>query len=317
MQRDFEASAEVDNEGGVRVGFLATQIVVDMHCGEDDAERISLLAVDRIERKQQSDGVRSARDSGADAVAGAEVFAREGNCRHRHRLDRIVSLLWCDGWMEKTLLSWSGGKDSAWALHLLRSAGEFEVAALVTTLNEKFRRVAIHGFREALLDRQAELVGLPLWKVDLPFPCTNAIYEEKMSAVYARAAAEGFTRVAFGDLFLEEIRAYRVEKLADTGLAPIFPVWGIPTNLLAEQMLAGGLRARLTCVDPRKVPAEFAGREWDRNLLADLPEGVDPCGENGEFHSFAWAGPMFAGEIPVKPGERVERDGFVFSELIG
>lgn len=218
--------------------------------------------------------------------------------------------------MEKTLLSWSGGKDSAWALHLLRSGGEFDVAALVTTVNEKFRRVAIHGFREALLDRQAELAGLPLWKVDLPFPCTNAVYEERMAAVHARAAAEGFTRVAFGDLFLEEIRAYRVEKLAGTGLEPIFPVWGIPTDLLAEQMLAGGLRARITCVDPRKVPAEFAGREWDRALLAELPVGVDLCGENGEFHTFVWAGPVFSGEIPVARGERVERDGFVYCELL-
>jgi uncharacterized protein (TIGR00290 family) len=217
--------------------------------------------------------------------------------------------------MKKILLSWSGGKDSAWALHLLRQAGEFEVGGLLTTVNERFRRVAIHGFREELLERQAEMTGLPLWKVDLPFPCTNEEYEARMAVVCERAVREGFEGVAFGDLFLEEIRAYRVAKLAGTGLEPVFPVWGIPTDVLAVEMLAGGLRARLTCVDPRKVPAEFAGREWDHALLRELPEGVDPCGENGEFHSFAWAGPMFAGEIRVVVGERVEREGFVYAEL--
>lgn len=218
--------------------------------------------------------------------------------------------------MKKILLSWSGGKDSAWALHLLRRAGEFEVAALLTTVNEKFRRVAIHGFREELLDRQAAMAGLPLWKVDLPFSCSNEAYEERMAAVCERAVLEGFTGIAFGDLFLEDIRAYRVAKLAGTGLEPLFPVWGIPTNRLAEEMMAGGLRARLTCCDPRKVPAEFAGREWDASLLAELPAGVDPCGENGEFHTFCYAGPMFAGEIPVTTGERVMRDGFSYSDLI-
>lgn len=218
--------------------------------------------------------------------------------------------------MKKILLSWSGGKDSAWALHLLREAGEFEVGALLTTVNEKFRRVAIHGFRESLLDRQAELAGLPLWKVDLPFPCSNEAYEERMSVVCERAVREGFAGIAFGDLFLEDIRAYRVARLAGTGLEPVFPVWGIPTELLARQMMAGGLRARLTCCDPRKVPAEFAGREWDAALLRELPEGVDPCGENGEFHSFCYAGPMFSGEISVAAGERVMRDGFSYAEMV-
>lgn len=218
--------------------------------------------------------------------------------------------------MKKILLSWSGGKDSAWALHLLRQAGEFEVVALLTTINEKFRRVAIHGFREELLDKQAEQAGLPLWKVDLPFPCSNDAYEERMAAVCARAVQEGFAGIAFGDLFLEDIRAYRVARLAGTGLEPIFPVWGIPTDRLASEMMAGGLRARLTCIDPRKVPAEFAGREWDASLLNDLPAGIDPCGENGEFHSFCYAGPMFAAAIPVAAGERVLRDGFSYSELV-
>jgi uncharacterized protein (TIGR00290 family) len=218
--------------------------------------------------------------------------------------------------MKKILLSWSGGKDSAWALHLLRQAGEFEVGGLLTTVNERFRRVAIHGFREELLERQAERAGLPLWKVDLPFPCSNEEYEARMAVTCERAVREGFVGVAFGDLFLEEIRAYRVAKLAGTGLEPVFPIWGIPTDVLAREMMAGGLRARLTCVDPRKVPVEFAGREWDAALLAELPDGVDPCGENGEFHTFCWAGPMFSREIAVVAGERVERDGFVYAELV-
>lgn len=218
--------------------------------------------------------------------------------------------------MKKILLSWSGGKDSAWALHLLRQSREFDVAALLTTVNEEFRRVAIHGFREELLDRQAEMAGLPLWKIDLPFPCSNEAYEARMSAACRRAVEEGFTGIAFGDLFLEDIRAYRVAKLAGTGLEPVFPVWGIPTDRLAEEMMAGGLRARLTCVDPRKVAAEFAGREWNRALLDELPDGVDPCGENGEFHSFCWAGPMFSGPIPVETGERVMRDGFSYAEML-
>lgn len=217
--------------------------------------------------------------------------------------------------MKKILLSWSGGKDSAWALHILRQANEFEVCGLLTTVNEKFRRVAIHGFREELLERQAEMVGLPLWKVPLPFPCSNEEYESRMAVVCERAVREGFVGIAFGDLFLEEIRAYRVSKLAETGLEPIFPIWGIPTAELAQQMMAGGLRALLTCVDPRKVPAEFAGREWDSSLLKDLPAGIDPCGENGEFHSFAFAGPMFPKPIAVDVGETVERDGFVYADL--
>jgi uncharacterized protein (TIGR00290 family) len=218
--------------------------------------------------------------------------------------------------MKKILLSWSGGKDSAWALHLLRLAGEFEIGGLLTTVNEKFGRVAIHGFREELLERQAEMTGLPLWRVPLPFPCSNEEYEARMTVVCERAVAEGFAGIAFGDLFLEEIRAYRVAKLAGTGLEPVFPVWGIPTDALAAEMMAGGLRARLTCVDPRKVPREFAGREWDAALLSELPAGVDPCGENGEFHSFAYAGPMFREPISVAVGERVERDGYAYADLL-
>jgi len=220
----------------------------------------------------------------------------------------------------RILLSWSGGKDSAWALHLLRRQPEYEVAALVTTINERFRRVAMHGFREELLDLQAAATGLPLWKVDLPFPCSNADYESRMAQVCARAVAEGFHGIAFGDLFLEDIRAYRIARLAGTGLEPIFPVWtpdlGVTTAELAREMLAAGLRARLTCIDPRALDASFAGRSFDAALLADLPAAVDPCGERGEFHTFACAGPMFARTISVLPGETVERDNFIYGDLL-
>lgn len=218
--------------------------------------------------------------------------------------------------MKKILLSWSGGKDSAWALHTLRLSEQFEIAGLLTTVNEQFRRVAIHGFREELLDRQAEMTALPLWKVPLPFPCSNEEYEKRMAVVYERAVDDGFEGIAFGDLFLEEIRSYRIAKLTGTGLEPIFPVWGVPTDVLAAEMMAGGLRARLTCVDPRRVPADLAGREWDRTLLNELSPSVDPCGENGEFHTFAYAGPMFREQIPIVAGERVERDGFVYADLM-
>ena len=221
---------------------------------------------------------------------------------------------------KRVLLSWSGGKDSSWALHLLRQQPEYEVVALLTTINERFRRVAIHGFREELLDQQADAAGLPLWKVDLPFPCSNADYESRMVAVCARAAAEGLYGIAFGDLFLEDIRAYRIEKLAGTGLQPLFPVWcaglGISTAELARRMIASGLRAHLTCIDPRVLNPSFAGRTFDAALLAGLPDGVDPCGERGEFHTFAFAGPMFSRTLSVLPGEIVERDNFFYADLL-
>ena len=217
---------------------------------------------------------------------------------------------------QRILLSWSGGKDSAWALHLLRQQPQYEVVALVTTINQQFRRVAIHGFREELLDRQAAAAGLPLWKVELPFPCSNADYESRMAAVYARAAAEGIRGIAFGDLFLEDIRAYRIATLAGTGLEPIFPVWtadlGLTTAELARKMISAGLCARLTCVDPRSLSPSFAGRSFDAALLADLPAAVDPCGERGEFHTFA----MFSRTVPVIPAETVERDNFIYAELL-
>ena len=218
--------------------------------------------------------------------------------------------------LPRILLSWSGGKDSAWALHLLRQQRQYEVVGLLTTINEHFRRVAIHGYREALLDQQSAATSLPIWKVDLPFPCTNADFESRMAAVCQRARAEGLHGIAFGDLFLEDIRAYRIQCLAGTGLEPIFPVWGIPTAQLAAEMIAAGLQAHLTCIDPRHLDASFAGRAFDSQLLRDLPSSVDPCGERGEFHTFACAGPMFSRSISVTPAQTVERDGFIYADLL-
>jgi uncharacterized protein (TIGR00290 family) len=218
--------------------------------------------------------------------------------------------------LPRILLSWSGGKDSAWALHLLRQQRQYEVVAFLTSINQHFRRIAVHGYRESLLDQQAEATGLPVWKVDLPFPCTNVDYESRMAAIFSRASSEGLHGIAFGDLFLEDIRAYRIQHLANTGLQPIFPVWGIPTAQLAQQMVATGLRAHLTCVDPRHLDRTFAGRTFNAQLLHDLPPTVDPCGERGEFHTFAFAGPMFSRSISVVPGEIVERDSFVYADLL-
>jgi uncharacterized protein (TIGR00290 family) len=217
----------------------------------------------------------------------------------------------------RALLAWSSGKDSAWALHLLRAAGEVEVVGLLTTVNQVHDRVAMHAVRAELLRAQADAVGLPLRTVPIPSPCTNAEYEAAMERALSDARADGVTAVAFGDLFLEDVRRYREERMAGTGLRPLFPLWGSPTDGLARQMIAGGLRARLTCVDPRHLPPAFAGREFDAALLDDLPAAVDPCGERGEFHSFAYAGPMFQRPVAVRGGEIVERDGFVFADLIG
>ena len=218
------------------------------------------------------------------------------------------------------LLSWSGGKDSAWALHLLRTdrelAAQYQVVALLTTVNQHFHRVAMHGFREELLDLQAEAAGLPLWKIPLPWPCSNEIYESLMAEACKRAVAEGITGIAFGDLFLEDIRAYRVAKLAGTGLEPIFPCWLLPTGTLARDMIAAGVRAHLTCIDPRHLDLSFAGRAFDAQLLADLPATVDPCGERGEFHTFVSASPVFSRSIEIVAGETVERDNFVYADLL-
>jgi len=216
----------------------------------------------------------------------------------------------------RALLSWSSGKDSAWALHVLRRRGGVEVVALLTTINAANDRVAMHAVRADLLRAQADATGLPLWRVPIPWPCTNADYEAAMAAALARARDAGITVAAFGDIFLEDVRRYREEQLAGTGITPTFPLWGIPTAALAREMITAGLRARLTCIDPKQLTPGFAGREFDAALLADLPPTVDPCGERGEFHSFAHAGPMFRHPIPVRNGEVIERDGFVFADLL-
>jgi uncharacterized protein (TIGR00290 family) len=213
-------------------------------------------------------------------------------------------------------LSWSSGKDSAWALHELRNSPDFEVTRLLTTVNRAASRVAMHAVREELLEAQAAAAGLPLVKVPIPSPCSNAEYEEAMGAAMAQARGEGIFHVAFGDLFLEDVRRYREEKLSAVGMTPVFPLWGRETHLLAREMVAGGLRAYLTCVDPRQLERRFAGRSFDASLLDELPAAVDPCGEKGEFHSFAFAGPMFSAPLAVSPGEIVERDGFVFADLL-
>ena len=218
----------------------------------------------------------------------------------------------------RVLLSWSSGKDAAWTLHALRMAGEVEVVGLLTSLNAAFDRVAMHAVRRTLVEAQAESVGLPLIVVPLPWPCSNPEYEAAMEYALEEAQEKlAITHVAFGDLFLEDIRRYREEKMAQhTGLTPMFPLWDIPTDTLARQMIVAGLRARLTCIDPRRLPVSFAGREFDAALLDDLPPGVDPCGEAGEFHTFANGGPMFAHPISITLGEIVERDGFCFADLL-
>jgi len=218
--------------------------------------------------------------------------------------------------MKRILLSWSSGKDSAWSLHVLRQRSEYEVAGLLTTFNDEVDRVAMHAVRRALVEQQAAAADLPLWSIPLPWPCSNEQYESLMAQTCAKAIAEGIEGIAFGDLFLEDVRAYRIKQLAVTDLEPIFPVWGIPTHSLAREMVASGLKTILTCVDSRKLDASFAGRQFDANLLNDLPAGIDPCGENGEFHSFVYAGPMFSREIPVIVGETLTRDQFVFADVI-
>ncbi len=220
------------------------------------------------------------------------------------------------GVKKRVLLSWSSGKDSAWALHRLRQREDVELVALLTTFNNAMDRVAMHAVRRTLVRTQAERAGLPLWEVELPWPCSNEQYEARMAEACGRALDAGVEQVAFGDLYLRDVREYRERQLTGTGLVPIFPLWDVPTRALAEEMIAAGVKARLTCVDPRKLAREFAGRDFDRELLAALPADVDPCGENGEFHSFVYASPAFSSPIAVRAGEVVERDGFVFADVL-
>ena len=216
----------------------------------------------------------------------------------------------------KTLLSWSSGKDSAWALQILRGTPDVEVVGLMTTMNEAHQRVAIHAVRLELLQRQAEALGLPVQVIDLPSPCTNAQYEAAMGEFVGESKRRGIECMAFGDLFLADIKEYRETKLAGTGITPLFPLWLAPTDRLAREMISSGLRAIVTCVDPQQVPLSFAGREFNEQFLADLPDHVDPCGERGEFHTFAFDGPMFEKPVEFQKGVVVERDGFGYADLL-
>jgi uncharacterized protein (TIGR00290 family) len=216
----------------------------------------------------------------------------------------------------KALVSWSSGKDSAFALHEVRRAGEFDVVGALTTVTETFGRVSIHGVRQEILHAQLDAAGLPPRIVPIPYPCPNEVYEARMGEAVASAVREGITHIIFGDLFLEDIRACREQKLADTGITPVFPLWRRPTLELAHAMIASGLEAYIATVDLKKLPAKFAGRKFDLQLLADLPDGVDPCGENGEFHTCVVAGPVFTRRLAVTPGERVERDGYAYCDLV-
>lgn len=218
--------------------------------------------------------------------------------------------------MKRTLLSWSSGKDSAWSLHVLRSMPEYDVVGLLTTFNQSADRVAMHGVRRSLVRAQAAAVDLPLWEIELPWPCSNERYEAAMRSACERAVHDGIECVAFGDLFLTDIRAYREKQLSGTGLEPLFPVWGFPTHALAREMIHAGLRAKLTCVDSGQIDPNFAGRDFDTQLLSDLPTSADPCGENGEFHSFVYAGPMFRQAIPIQTGEVVRNEQFFYTDLL-
>jgi uncharacterized protein (TIGR00290 family) len=221
--------------------------------------------------------------------------------------------------VKRALLSWSSGKDSAWALHVMRSSAAqsgVTIAGLLTTFNQSADRVAMHAVRRTLAESQAAAAGLPLRAVELPWPCSNDEYESRMAEACRAAVADGIEAIVFGDLFLRDVRAYRESKLAGTGLEPLFPLWEIPTRELAQEMIRGGLRARITCVDKQALDARFAGREFDAALLAELPSHIDPCGENGEFHTFAYAGPMFAHPIPVTAGELRDEERFIFADLI-
>jgi uncharacterized protein (TIGR00290 family) len=240
------------------------------------------------------------------SVNGLSSVGREGR-------STMVSLL---SEPPKAVVAWSSGKDSAFALHEVRRTDEFDVVGLLTTVTADYRRVAMHGVRESVLDLQAGALGLPLDKVQIPARCTNDLYAEKMAEAVARLAAGGVTRMVFGDLYLEDVRDYRIRNLAGTGIEPVFPLWGRDTRTLAHEMIASGLRATLACIDPRVLDRSLAGHDFDDALLDALPDGADPCGEKGEFHTVVTAGPMFSSPLAVRRGETVERDGFVFTDVL-
>jgi len=216
----------------------------------------------------------------------------------------------------KTLMSWSSGKDSAWALYQLQMNPEIALAGLFCTVNKEFGRVAMHGVRVELLRKQAESIGLPLEIIEIPYPCSNAEYENIMGQFVERAKNDNIEYFAFGDLFLEDVRNYREEKLRGSGIKPIFPIWGIPTDKLSREMINGGLKTVITCINPKQIPKEFVGKEFDEDFLDSLPKTVDPCGENGEFHSFVFDGPMFKEKIEIVVGDIVHRDDFVFADVL-
>lgn len=217
----------------------------------------------------------------------------------------------------KILLAWSSGKDSAWALHVLHEREEVEVVGLLTTFNEAFDRVAMHAVRRELVEAQAAAAGLPLWPVMIPWPCSNEEYERRMRAAIAAACQQGVKHIAFGDLFLEDVRDYRIKLLANSGVEPLFPIWCSQTETpeLARRMIAAGVETVLTCVDPKQLDGRFVGRHFDADFLTELPAGVDPCGERGEFHTFCHRGPMFSRDVPVRVDHCIVRDGFHFAEL--
>jgi uncharacterized protein (TIGR00290 family) len=217
--------------------------------------------------------------------------------------------------VQKTLLCWSSGKDSAWALHVLQRQSDIHIAGLVTTVNEVYERVAMHAVRTELLKRQAAAVGLPLWIANIPYPCSNSEYATAMRKIVKQSREQGVEYMAFGDIFLQDVREYREANLSDTGISPLFPLWGLPTDQLARDMISSGLRAYVTCIDPRHLSPNFVGQEYSSSFLDNLPANVDPCGERGEFHSFVFDGPMFSEPISVQVGEIVEREGFVFADL--
>jgi uncharacterized protein (TIGR00290 family) len=217
--------------------------------------------------------------------------------------------------VSRVALSWSSGKDSAWSLHTLRRQAEHEVAVLVTTINMEYERVAMHAVRRQLVNAQAEVAGLPLIEVPIPNPCSNADYDAAMTTLIEELKRHDIDHMAFGDLYLPDIRAYREDRLTGTGITPLFPLWQQPTSELAQQMIDGGLKAVLTCVDPKQLAPEFSGRPFDQQLLHDLPDSVDPCGENGEFHSFVFDGPMFRQPVAITVGETIEREGFYFTDV--
>lgn len=218
--------------------------------------------------------------------------------------------------MKRVVLSWSSGKDSAWTLFQLQQSKDVEIVGLLTTVNSEFNRVAMHAVREELLDAQAEAAGLPLFKVPLPWPCSNADYEREVKTAFEELRLEyNVTHIAYGDLFLEDVKQYRIDLMKDSKLNPIFPLWGMATDVLASEMILSGLSAYLTCIDPKQLSEKFAGQKFDNSFLSRLDDDIDPCGENGEFHTFVHSGPMFNSDIPVSIGETVNKDGFFFTDL--